>query len=99
MKCICTACCGGGTVKCRECDGIGEITIGIDKAELPKSHKHFDELSLLQKDARRAKAQAERLKELNPKHAGNYTEQLLATLAAIEKQAARLLSTSRREKP
>lgn len=87
LHCNCSECNGTGKIKCPECAGAGGTHGNIETIKLEKSMTNYDELVALQKDARRARRQTEKLKELNPERAGSYTEQLITTLAAIEKLA------------
>ena len=87
MKFTCDECNGSGHISCPGCDGDGTVKGGIDKVRLLSGMPHYDELKELQSDARRVIRQAARLKELNPKYAKNYDEQLKATLDTIECQA------------
>jgi hypothetical protein len=90
MKCSCDYCGGTGRVSCYECGGQGEWEGGIETIKLDRCDKHFEELSELQRDARRVNDQAKRLKELRPHRAQSYDEQLEATLVIINHQADEL---------
>lgn len=92
MKCMCSECGGTGHVACPECDGQGAVTTDLRVYKIPEGSPHYDELRALQQDAQRCTSQAVRLRKLRPERSGSYTEQELATLAAIHKQADKLLA-------
>ena len=75
---------------CPDCKGEGTKESSIERAVLTKDMTHFAELVELQKDARRVRGQCVKLQQLNPSRSGSYTEQLFATLATIEAQAAKV---------
>lgn len=92
MKCTCEECNGSGRVVCLECDGTGMANVDLRVWKIPETQKHYSELVELQRDAQRVTGQAVRLRALRPNRSGSYTEQEIATLAAIQKQADKLLS-------
>lgn len=87
MKCTCSTCNGSGRVQCYDCDGSGYDEISIRYKKLSCLDKHFEELSELQKDAKRIASQADRLKLLRPNRAKSYERQYEVTLAEIDRQA------------
>jgi hypothetical protein len=80
-------------VTCPECDGDGTISEGIECASLDKTHKNYFELAELKSDALRVISQTNRLKELKPERSGSYNEQMITTLAEINRQANKLLNS------
>jgi hypothetical protein len=87
MKCTCKECNGNGEIPCPECDGQGTYEVSIETITLEKTVKNYDELSEIQKDAKRVIRQAAKLKELNPARGDSYDAQLKATLFVINGQA------------
>ena len=90
--CDCPECNGAGTITCPECDGDGHYAyVNLADATIPKGHQHEDELTALKMDARRVNQQAARLKAMIPSRVESYETQRVATIAAIEAQAEKLL--------
>lgn len=87
MKCDCQECNGRGEITCPECDGQGTHERAIEDATLEKTVKNYDELLVIQRDAKRVIRQAAQLKVMNPERAESYDAQLKATLFVINKQA------------
>lgn len=91
MKCECEECDGTGSVKCQECGGTGKVEVAWINAPIPKNHTHRAELEALKQDVQRVRKQAQELRTLNPSRSGSYSEQEIATIASIERQARRLI--------
>lgn len=87
MKCECRECSGSGEIPCLECDGQGTYECSIENITLEKTVKNYDELTEIQKDAKRVIRQAMQLKAMNPARAESYDAQLKATLFVINGQA------------
>lgn len=87
MKCECEECEGTGEIECPECEGQGTFEGSIETIYLEKSVNNYEELSELQKDAKRVIRQAAQLKQMNPARAESYDAQLKATLAVINQEA------------
>lgn len=87
MKCTCQECNGNGEIPCPECDGQGTYEGSIETITLEKTVKNYDELSAIQRDAKRVIRQAAQLKAMKPERSESYDTQLKATLFVINGQA------------
>lgn len=87
MKCDCKRCDGSGEIVCPDCGGDGGRDVPIQRVVLKTDNPNFYDLSELRKDAIRIMRQAEQLRKLNPERAQTYTEQELACLTEINRQA------------
>jgi hypothetical protein len=90
FSCDCPRCAGAGQIMCPDCRGEGTKEASIERAVLTKDMTHYSQLLELQQDARLTRRKYAVLCELNPSCSGRYTEQLFATLATIEAQAAKV---------
>ena len=94
MKVDCQECHGSGEIPCPECDGSGGVHGDIETVRLERNLKNYSELLECQKDAKRVRSQAERLKIIKPQRSRSYDAQLEATLRIINAEADRLASQS-----
>jgi len=80
-------------IKCPECNGCGDLDVDvcISEWEPPARHEQVDDLKKIVGDAVKAKADHQRLCEMNPRAKESYDRQLGETLAKLEAEAKSIL--------
>ena len=99
MKCECGKCAGDGSTECEHCGcckdcavcgGTGTVEECISTVPISKRWKNFEQIELLQVDARKCRADHAKLVTLNPRAKTSYDRQLAETLRKIDSEAEAL---------